>query len=659
MLKLTLGLTLLACVLAKAAKPADLDNELDLSVIGLGSTGKSKHLHDHDCVLKAQAEYKTCFAKAQNYKNAIDRKAAIQLCDEILDNDSAECRQLTKADHKLADPACVATAKAEHAKCSANALKYPPGNNRKAAIQLCNEILDNDSADCRQLTKADHKLTHSGCIAQVQDRHAKCYSDSLGHSSESEFEAAYSQCEALQDSGMVNCLVEHRAQHLQANPACINKARADYFQCLASAAKIREFTTRYNNVQNCGKEYQDKADVCEGRRPMANGGAQVVIDKEEPANLPNNFCVNQARGFFDICYNNAYKQSDQNAIKFQVNSCKDIRNAALKRCGVNFSSQSSGNDNSSGPLTGPSISGGSVVQPQPQPQSGNPIIAQAASNVYVGKGDFKPDDQSVIACYQRADIRYRNCLYVANIKNDEDELADKVKKCEEQRTEGETVCENFRYSTSDQLGDFNRAQKDEETNPDFKNLVFSQCASAANTKAVICRRGALYSRLNAFTKDLRIKDCEAVRNKEILSCKPIAGINQRLLGGDKHMSWCQFRALASKVWCLTQIKVFNKDDARNSESQRCEYNYALSSAKCGKRRLAQTRAQCLKSANENFVKCQMEVTKLSDWTAEQKTAKAAAKTKCREEYDHEQDDCDFKPKAYQSPILTTRSSVIA
>ncbi len=128
----------------------------------------------------------------------------------------------------------------------------------------------------------------------------------------------------------------------------------------------------------------------------------------------------------------------------------------------------------------------------------------------------------------------------------------------------------------------------------------------------------------------------------------------RLLSEEKHLSWCSFKAAAVKVWCYTQIKLYNKDDTRHNETQKCDFNYSLALSKCPKRRLAQTQLQCLKIANENYVKCQFEISKLSDWTADDKAARIAASHKCRAEYDKEQDSCDGKPRSYKSPLKSSR-----
>lgn len=388
------------------------------------------------------------------------------------------------------DKACVNKAKADYNKCYAKAIKYKPGNERKAAIQLCDEILDNDTVDCRQLGKGGH----------------------------------------LQANTQVECLNKVRTNLFNCNSAAQSTVDAD-----KDALKSACIAAYNQGIKLCSTMWGD--DINSNRKkPEDQRPAPLPIDPslvdDEPVRLPNNMCVKAARGAFITCVLNANRANTHELRQIRIGNCKAGRNRSFRDCA----------------------------------------------------------NKAGIELYRRL--------------------------------QGDKACEN-------------KAKAD-----------YNQCyGKAMKYKPGNDRKAA-------------IQLCDEILDNDTADCRKLTKVAPK---SNHHLaSWCEWRALASKYWCLGRIHFSGVSDPRNNEAQRCEFNYSLTVAKCPKRRLEQTKGQCLKNANENFVKCQFEVAKMSDWGSEARAAKDTARNKCREEFDREQDECDFKPKAYRSPLIkTTATRVIA
>jgi hypothetical protein len=503
--KLAFGLLLLSMTTSQGVFDTIFDNHLS-------SKSRRRLAEDPGCVAKAKADYSTCYGKALSYPSGNNRDAAVQLCDEILDNDTADCRKLvSQSDRHLVaypecvskstadfsdchvkslykktkdaraealrectdalyfgrkkceednvrrlqgDQDCVSKSKSDYNLCFGKALNYPSGNNRDAAVQLCDEILDNDTADCRKLSKSGTK--------HLEEGYTECHTHGL---------KVLEECEV--QSSHQNSIKEH--QHA-------------YLACLEA--------------------FDDSEKDCRSKYPRR---LQVVA---------SNLCTVQAKTEYDSCLGSASQASSQSQKDIVSQYCLRTYNIALSDCGAPPAIPS-------GPIVGGGASTLPPTRSSPLPPTQSPTPPQSGQNT--------PLDANPLS---------------------------------------------YQYLTRDEP----------------VNLPNNFCVKNIRNTYFTCMQNA-YAVSDESSKQNRIGSCRIVRNR---------GFNQ----------------------CLLQAGL----------------------PILGTRLLGQTKVQCLKIANENYVKCQLEISKLPEWTGEDLAGRASATVKCRGEFDRDQDECEGKPSSYESPI---------
>lgn len=130
----------------------------------------------------------------------------------------------------------------------------------------------------------------------------------------------------------------------------------------------------------------------------------------------------------------------------------------------------------------------------------------------------------------------------------------------------------------------------------------SWCTFKASVANKWCQTKAIAT-VDATKRRIALDNCAYNLNLANQQC-PKRRLNQMLnANGQKHKSWCTFKASVARTWCKTKAVRFNAS-SRNSGYINCDNTYNMAVAQCAQRRLMKDMEKAILSGNAHEGWCE-------------------------------------------------------